>query len=178
MCPICASSAQFEALRKNTFTGCHIFNMFSQLFHQTPASGGGYWQTPINSWIIPAFPSHLLNFITRLQGVCYAVALISGVRKISTCSCWKSGLYWHLSELVERLHHHRGTDTVPFSRSPVSGDKLFFSTSKCTCCLQALQCPAAASPGRESVAIDTGDNRVREWSDRLSSCLKVSVLLS
>lgn len=56
MCPICASSVQFEALKKSTFTGCHIFNMFSQLFHQTPASGGRYWQTPINSSIISAFP--------------------------------------------------------------------------------------------------------------------------
>lgn len=167
MCPFCASSAQFEALKKNKLTGCHISNMFSQLFHQTPASGGGYRQTPINSWIIPAFPPDLLNFITQLQGVCYTAALISGVRKISTCSCWKSGLHWHLSEPVEPLHHHRGTDTVPISRSPFSGDN-FLQYPK----MHLLPPGFAVSQGRENVAIDTGDNRIRDWPDRLSSCLK------
>lgn len=53
VCAICASSAQSEALKN---TGCHITNMFSQLFHQTPSRGDGYCQTPINPWIIPAFP--------------------------------------------------------------------------------------------------------------------------
>lgn len=153
--------------------------MFSQLFHQTPASGGGYWQTPINSWIIPAFPSHLLNFITQLQGVRYAAALISGVRKISTFSAAAENLVYtgttvNLSSLCTITQEQTqcpfwGHQSVVTNYSSVPQNAPVASRL----CSVQLQHPQA-----ERVAIDTGDNRVREWPDRLSSCLKVSVLLS
>lgn len=120
----------------------HWLSHFQHVFSVIPSDPSQWWWklADTNQFLNnSSVSSHLLKFITQLQGVCYNAALISGVKKISACNCWKSGLYWHLSELVEPEHHHRGTDTVPISRSPLRQQTLLqYPKMHLWGCLQAL----------------------------------------
>lgn len=144
LCRLCS----IWALKKTTLTGCHISNMFSQLFHQTPASGGGYWQAPTNSWIIPAFP---LICWTSSPSFKESVTLqLSSVE-------WEKYLHAAAENLV-----CTGTSVNLLSLSTITeaqsqcpfwshhwGDKLFFSTPKCTCEVASRLCMSSLSIPRQ-----------------------------